>query len=208
MLFNCWNGEDSWESLGRQGNPTRRSALRIHWKDWCWSWNSNTLATWCEELTHLKRPWCWERLRAGGEGHDRGWDGWMASPTRWTWVWVYSGSWWGKGGLACYGSWKRRVRYDWPTELNWADETRSYFLWKLSSKLQNQDHVPFWCHGELLPKIFMLGLPIHPLCQALTISSLVESWHTILTSNLGQRSCLIRSSTVSMYHRAQGTGSS
>ena len=49
-------------------------------------WNSNTLATWCEELTHLKRPWCWERLRAGGEGEDRGWDGWMAPPTQWTWV--------------------------------------------------------------------------------------------------------------------------
>ena len=56
----------------------------IHWKDWCWSWNSNPLATWCEELTHLKRPWCWERLRAGGEGDDRGWDGWMASSTQWT----------------------------------------------------------------------------------------------------------------------------
>ena len=63
-------------------------------EDWCWSWNSNTLATWCEELTPLKRPWCWERLRAGGEGDDRGWDGWMASPTEWTWVWVDSGSWW------------------------------------------------------------------------------------------------------------------
>ena len=58
----------------------------------CWSWNSNTLATWCEELTHWKRPWCWERLRAGGEGDNRGWDGWMASSTRWTWVWVDSGS--------------------------------------------------------------------------------------------------------------------
>ena len=54
--------------------------------DWCWSWSSNTLATWCEELTHWERPWCWERLRAGGEGDDRGWDGWMASPTQWTWV--------------------------------------------------------------------------------------------------------------------------
>ena len=67
--------------------------LSVHWMDWCWSWNSNTLATWCEELTHLKRPWCWERLRAGGEGDDRGWDGWMVSPTQWTWVWVNSGSW-------------------------------------------------------------------------------------------------------------------
>ena len=46
----------------------KRSILVVHWKDWCWSWNSNTLATSCEELTHLKRPWCWERLKAGGEG--------------------------------------------------------------------------------------------------------------------------------------------
>ena len=61
------------------------------------SWNSNTLATWCEELTELKRPWCWERLKVGGEGDDRGWDGWMASLTRWTWVWESSGSWWWAG---------------------------------------------------------------------------------------------------------------
>ena len=53
----------------------RKSVLNVHWKDWCWSWNSNTLATWCKELTHLKRPWCWERLKAGGEGDDRGWGG-------------------------------------------------------------------------------------------------------------------------------------
>ena len=52
------------------------SVLNIHWKDWCWSWNFNTLAAWCEELTHWKRPWCWERLRAGGEGDGRRWDGW------------------------------------------------------------------------------------------------------------------------------------
>ena len=56
--------------------------------------NSNTLATWCEELTHWKRPWCWERLRAEGKGDKRGWDGWMASPTQWTWVWVDLWSWW------------------------------------------------------------------------------------------------------------------
>ena len=57
--------------------------LNIFWKDWCWSWNSNTLATWCEELTPWKRPWCWERLKNSWEG-DRGWDGWMASLTQWT----------------------------------------------------------------------------------------------------------------------------
>ena len=85
----------------------------------CWSKNSNTLATWCEELTHLKRPWCWERLKAGGEGNDRGYV-WMASPTPWTWVWVNSGSWWwtGRPGmLQSMGS--RRVGHDWVTELNW-----------------------------------------------------------------------------------------
>ena len=86
------------------------------------SWNSNTLATWCKELTRLKRPWCWERLKAGGEGDDRGWDGWMASPTPWTWVWVNSRSWWwtGRPGvLQSIGLW--RVRHNWVTELNWIE---------------------------------------------------------------------------------------
>ena len=98
----------------------RRSVLGVHWRDWCWSWNSNTLATSHEELTHWKRPWCWEGLGAGGEGDDRGWDGWMASPTRWTWVWVRFGSWWwtGRTGMLRFmGS--QRVRHDWATDLNW-----------------------------------------------------------------------------------------
>ena len=83
---------------------------------WCCSWNSNTLATWCKELTHWKRSWCWERLRAG-EGDDRGWDGWMASPTQWTWVWTNSSRWLrtGKPGmLQSMGS--QRVRHNWGTE--------------------------------------------------------------------------------------------
>ena len=63
----------------------------IHWKDWCWSWIAYTLATWWEETTHWKRRRCWERLRAGREGGDRGWDGWMVSLTQWTWVWTNSG---------------------------------------------------------------------------------------------------------------------
>ena len=71
------------------------------WRDWCWSWNSNTLVTWCEELTHLKRPWCWERLKVGGEGSDRGWDGGMASLTQWTWVEQAAGVDNGQGGLVC-----------------------------------------------------------------------------------------------------------
>ena len=88
--------------------------LNIHWKDWCWTWSSNAFVTWCEELTDWKRPWCWERLKAGGEGDDRGWDGWMASPTQWRWVWENSKSWWwtGKTGVLQYmGS--QRVRHDW-----------------------------------------------------------------------------------------------
>ena len=95
--FQLWCWGRHLKSLGLQGDPTspfwRRSALGFLWKEWCWSWNSSTLATSCEELTHWKRLWCWEGLGAGGEGDDRGWDGWMASLTQWTWVWVNSGSW-------------------------------------------------------------------------------------------------------------------
>ena len=99
-----------------------QSWIFIHWKNWCWIWNSNTLATWCKELTHLKRPWCWERLKAGEEGDSRGWDGWMTSPTQWTWVWVSSGSWWWAwrpGMLQSMGS--QRVELNWMTELNWPE---------------------------------------------------------------------------------------
>ena len=108
----------------------KKSALNIHWKDWCWSWNSNTLATWYEELTHWKRPWCWERLKAGGKGGDRGWDGWMASPSQWAWVWVNSRSWWcsGKPGvLQCMGS--QRVGHNWATELNNKKANNSIEKW-------------------------------------------------------------------------------
>ena len=130
MLLNCGVGEDCWESLGLQGDPTcpsqRKLVLNIHWKDWCWCWSSNTLATWCEELTHLKRPWCWERLRAGGEGDDRGWDGWIASPTQWTWVWVNSGSWRWKGrpdmlqSMGVAKSWTQLS--DWTELLEWSSD--------------------------------------------------------------------------------------
>ena len=89
--FELW----CWRRLLRVPLPARTSnqsilkeiGLGCSLEDWCWSWNSDTLATWCEELTHWKTPWCWEILRAGREGDTRGWDGWMASPTWWTWVW-------------------------------------------------------------------------------------------------------------------------
>ena len=73
--------------------------------------------------SHWKRLWCWEGLGAGGEGEDRGWGGWMASLTRWTWVWVNSGSWWwtGRPGMLRFmGS--QRVGHDWETELNWQSQ--------------------------------------------------------------------------------------
>ena len=124
MLLNCGVGEDSWESLGLQGDPTspfwRRSVLSVLWKDWCWGWNSSTLATSCEELTHWKRLWCWEGLGAGGEGDDRGWDGWMASLTRWTWVEWTLGVGDGQGGLACCNSWGCKES-DMTEQLNWIE---------------------------------------------------------------------------------------
>ena len=137
MLLNCGVGEDSWESLGLQGDPTspfwRRSALEFLWKEWCWSWNSSTVATSCEELTHWKRLWCWEGLGAGGEGDDRGWDGWLASLTRWMWVSVNSGSWWwtGRPGILRFmGS--QRVGHDWATELNWTEAFEHDFKLRLN----------------------------------------------------------------------------
>ena len=79
------------------------------------------MATWCEELTHLKRPWCWERLKVGGEGDDRRWDGWMASLTQWTWAWVDSGSWWCTGRPdVLYSPWGHKES-DTTQQLNWTE---------------------------------------------------------------------------------------
>ena len=105
MPSNCRTGEDSWESLGQQGDQTsqsqRKSTLDIHWKDWCWSWSSNTSTTWCKGLAYWKTPWYWARLKAGGEGDDTGWDDWMTSLTQWTWAWANFRRWWrtGKPGM-------------------------------------------------------------------------------------------------------------
>ena len=104
-----WTTRRSNQSILREINP------EYHWKDWCWS--SNTLTTWYEELTHLKRPWYWERLKSGGEGDGRGWDGWIASLTQWTWVWANSGRWWRTGKAGVQQSMRlQRVGHDWATE--------------------------------------------------------------------------------------------
>ena len=118
-------GDQSWTFLGRTGAEGE---------------TPNILATWCEELTRLKRPWCWERLKAGGEGDDRGWDGWMASLTWWTWVWVSSGSWWWTGNPGMLQSWGHRVGHDWATELNWHDWAKeiSFFINKRNKLLSGE----------------------------------------------------------------------
>ena len=83
-----WNARRSNQSILKEVSP------EYSWKDWYWSCSSNTLTTWCKEVTHLQRPCCWERLKAGREGDGKGWDGWMASRTQWPWVWANSRSWW------------------------------------------------------------------------------------------------------------------
>ena len=107
-----------WISKIKSNTLKGNQVLNIHWKDWCWSWNSNTLATWCEELTHWKRPWCWERLKAGREGDDRGWHDWMASSAWWTWIWANSWSWWWTGRPEVLQSMGlQRVGHDWLAKL-------------------------------------------------------------------------------------------
>ena len=136
MLSNCGAGEDSWESLGQQGDQSsqsgRKLTLNIHWKDWCWS--SNSLATWCEEVTHWKRHWCWETLKAEGKGGSRGWAGWMASLTQWTGIWTNSGRQWKTekpGMLQSLGL--KRVGHNLATE-------------------QQQQQVSFLIGGEIMTK--------------------------------------------------------
>ena len=131
-------GEDSWESLEQQGDQTseskRKSILNIHWKDWCRS--SNTLAIWGEELTHWKRPWCWERLMVREVG-DIGWGAWRASMTQRTWVEAKSGIWWrtGKPGvLQSMGL--QRVGHDWETE-----QTKKQ-TWMSNSGLKSEYEFP------------------------------------------------------------------
>ena len=117
MLSNCGAGEDSWESLRLQGNQTSQSqkklVLNIHWKDWCWSWSSNTWATWWEEPIHWKRPWCWERLKAGKEETTEhevvGWHHWL-NGLEFEQAPGDSG---GQGSLLCCSPWACRVGHYW-----------------------------------------------------------------------------------------------
>ena len=115
--------------------------------DISWSWNSNTLVTWFKELTHWKRPWCWERLKAGEEGDDKGWDSWMASLTRCTWVWIYSGSCWWTGNPGMLQSWGGK-ELDTTEQLNnWTEECIEYLRicpvstnWQTSTSCEELTH--------------------------------------------------------------------
>ena len=120
MLLNCGDGEDSWESLQTLENHLKIQEIKpVNLKGnhtFCKDWSSNTLATWCKQLTHWKRPWYWERLKAEEDG-SRGWDVCMALLTQWTWSWANSGRWWRTGKpvmLQSIGSW--RVRHDLETD--------------------------------------------------------------------------------------------
>ena len=121
MLLNCGDGEDSWESLGLQGDPTSQSARKsnpnIHWKDWCWSWSSNTLAIWCKELTHWKRKdpdagKDWRQEEGMTEDRMVRWHHWLKG-----WFWAGSGRWWRTGKPVVLQSMRsQRVGQDWMTE--------------------------------------------------------------------------------------------
>ena len=132
--FELW----CWRRLSRvprtaRGSNLRKSVLNIHWKDWCWSLNSNTLATYCVELIYWKRPWCWKRLKAGGEEDDQGWDGcWVASPTLWARVWVVGD---GQGSL------------EYCRERGWKESDRTERLnWNIypKSKVLKVFIMPYW----------------------------------------------------------------
>ena len=120
----CWRRLLRVPSTARGSNQSILKEISPEYslKDWCWSWNSNTLASWCKEPTHWKRSWCWKKLKAEGEGNDRGWGGWMASPTWCTWVWASSRSGWRTGKPGVLQSMRsQRVGHNWVTELNWTE---------------------------------------------------------------------------------------
>ena len=140
MLLNCgwrrllrvpWTARRSNQSILKEISPEYSLEglmlkLKFHY-----------LATWWKELTHWKRPWCWERLKGGGEGNDSGWDGWMAPTTQWTWIWVGSGSWWWTGKPCVLQSMGlQRVGCNWATELNWTELMISHFQFSTFQRVQ------------------------------------------------------------------------
>ena len=128
MLLNCGVGEDSWESLGLQEIQPVHPKGNQSWifiEGLMLKLKLQYFGHLIQRTDYLKRPWCWERLKAGGEGDDRGWDGWMASQTLWVWVWVSSGNWWWTGtcwmdSRVCCSPWDHKES-DMTEQLNWTD---------------------------------------------------------------------------------------
>ena len=167
MLLNCGVGEDPWTAKRSNQSILKEISLEYSLEGLMLKLKLQYLATSCEEMTHWKRPWCWERLKAGGEGDDRGWDGWMASPTQWTWVWVGSGSWWwtGRPGVL-QSTGLQRVGHDWATELNWNTRCMALLSDLLGTQLGGEK-------AELLP-------PRHGCCPYCWPSALSQH-HSELT---------------------------
>ena len=137
-----WTARRSNESIFKEISP------EYSLEGLSWSWNFNTLATWCEELTHWKRPWCWERLRAGGEWDDRGWYGWMASPTWWTWVWASSESWWWTGKPGVLQSMWLQSQTQLSNWTDWTDPGISISQWHPSLNcILNLCSIYYLCHS-------------------------------------------------------------
>ena len=134
MLLNCGVREDSWESLGLQRDPTsqssRKSVLNIHWKAWCWSWNPQYFGHLTHRTDSFEKTLMLGKIEGRRRKDDRRWDGWMASTTRWTWVWASSRSWWwtGRPGVLLPIGWQR-VRHNWVTELTDLEKKKKKCSW-------------------------------------------------------------------------------
>ena len=157
------------------------------------------LASWHEKLTHWKRPWCWERLKAGGEGDNRGWDGWVGTLTQWTWVWASSGSWWwtGRPGvLQSMGS--QRVGHDWVIELKVFFLTAPYVLTGQPQNISKSEWCQVFMQGENFnsfpPRVASLSkLLINQLTLSYPLavhhgsfSSIFTSWSPSVNRNRGE----------------------
>ena len=118
----CWRRLLRVPWTARRSNPSilKEISLEYSLEELMLKLKSNTLAPWCKEPTHWKRPWFWERLKTKGEKDGRGWDVWMASLTQWIWVWASSGSWYGQRGLVCCSSCSCKES-DTTEQLNWTD---------------------------------------------------------------------------------------
>ena len=141
--LNCGVGEDSWVSLGLQGDPTilsyRISVLGVHWKDWCWSWKLQYFGHLMWRADSLEKTLMLGKIESKRRWDNRGWDyGWTASATQWRWVSVDSGSWWwiGRPGVLRFME-SQRVGHDWATKLNWI--SFHVYLYCMC-----QNFLPFW----------------------------------------------------------------